>query len=251
MPKATKKMKSKKSHQKLINMVGCSKNHKHLKTCKKNKRRVRLGTKRHYKHNGGGGCGSCGCPVGGLTWSEMNKYGGKSNFFPLNSVPNATVPLNYGPALGASGQIGGSCAMCSAIPVHSGGGHFYKPPSLVPGPFVGSAWGPNVSQWPAIDGVGGDRNYFNPYNLNKDPALQMSLNDAGYKTAYSKVGGRKRRSNKKGGGVMPQDLTNLGNNLGFNFKSAYNALNGYPAPVNPLPYKDQLSNSLNSSKLMY
>jgi hypothetical protein len=62
-----------------------------------------------------------------------------------------------------------------------------------------------------------------------------------------KLGGSKRRKNLrkkhrtvKGGGLVPQDLVNLGRDLSFNYKSAYNALNGYGAPTNPLPYKDQI-----------
>ena len=62
-------------------------------------------------------------------------------------------------------------------------------------------------------------------------------------------GKNKRKTSKlrinRGGGLLPQDLVNLGREVGFNFKSAYNSLNGYKAPVNPLPYKDQLrSNSV-------
>jgi hypothetical protein len=45
--------------------------------------------------------------------------------------------------------------------------------------------------------------------------------------------------------LVPQDLVNLGRNAMFNIGSAYNGLNGYSAPVNPLPYKDQLVNSQN------
>ena len=78
----------------------------------------------------------------------------------------------------------------------------------------------------------------------------MSLNGAGYNTMNSKVGGRikgkrGRKSYKKksikGGGLIPQDLVNLGSNFSFNLKSAYNSLNGYKAPIDPLPYKDQLT----------
>jgi hypothetical protein len=40
-----------------------------------------------------------------------------------------------------------------------------------------------------------------------------------------------------------QDLVNLGRDFTYNFKSAYNALNGYSAPVNPAPYRDQLTHN--------
>jgi hypothetical protein len=287
MPRKTRKSKK----QKVVNMIGCSKTHKHKKSCKRSI--SNLGSKcpkcgvncrcgstcncpkpcpgncylnRRVKR-GGGGCGSCGCPIPPLSWSQMNQFGG----FPLNSVPEATVPLNYGPILGATGQNGGNCGsgMCSVSSMQSGGNcgsgmysvssmnggsNFYKPPSLVPGPIVGSPWGADISKWPSMDGIGGDRNNFLPYNLNKDPALQMSMNDAGYNTLNSKVGGKSKKhrkyKGKRGGGLIPQDLVNLGRDVGFNLKSAYNALNGYSAPVNPLPYKDQLSNVTNTNNLL-
>jgi hypothetical protein len=48
-------------------------------------------------------------------------------------------------------------------------------------------------------------------------------------------------SKKRGGGFIPQDLVNFGRTFTYGLGSAYNAINGYPQPVNPLPYKDQLS----------
>lgn len=40
-----------------------------------------------------------------------------------------------------------------------------------------------------------------------------------------------------------QDLINLGRQFQFGLGSAYNALVGQSSPVNPLPWKDQLTNS--------
>jgi hypothetical protein len=75
--------------------------------------------------------------------------------------------------------------------------------------------------------------------------------DAGYKTLSSMVGGYKYKNRaKKGGGIIPQDLVNLGQDFTFNLKSAYNSLNGYSAPVNPLPYKDQLPQSFNNARML-
>ena len=54
----------------------------------------------------------------------------------------------------------------------------------------------------------------------------------GKKTKHS----RSKKMHKRGGGIIPQDLTNLGREIAFSTGSAYNALNGYPAPVNPAPY---------------
>ena len=42
--------------------------------------------------------------------------------------------------------------------------------------------------------------------------------------------------------IIPQELTNLGRSVQFGLGGAYNAVNGYDAPVNPMPYKGQLNN---------
>jgi len=254
--KSRKVRKTKTRRQKVVNMIGCSKKHKHNKTCKKNI--FSSLAKRFGLQRAGSGCGSCGCPIPPLSWKQMNSFGGSSQY-PPNYVKMAgtSAPLNYGPILGASGQVGGHCGQC----VQSGGS-FYKPAAPIPGPFVGSAWGAPINQWPGVNGVSGDRNFLTNYDNNtndivgKDPALQMTMNDAGYQTLNSKVGGkhvRKSRSHSKktsGGGLVPQDLVNLGNSVSYNFKSAYNGINGYAAPVNPLPYKDQMSDALSNNRII-
>ena len=134
-------------------------------------------------------------------------------------------------------QMGGSCG-CNLLPMQNGG-NFYKPPSPLPGPFVGKSWTPQIEGWPGVNGVGADRNYLAQNLYPSDPQTMM------------KLGGKKRRKinkskktrslrSKKAGNLISQDLVNLGRSISFNMGSAYNALNGYPAPVNPLPYKDQL-----------
>lgn len=125
---------------------------------------------------------------------------------------------------------GGACSSC----LMRGGNHFYKPAAPIPGPFVGESWNAPVNNWPGVNGVGGDRNYLAYNNYPTDPQTAMILE-----------GGKRRRGSRrsrrgKGGGLIPQDLVNVGRDIGFNMGSAYNALRGYQAPVNPLPYKDQL-----------
>jgi hypothetical protein len=88
----------------------------------------------------------------------------------------------------------------------------------IPGPFVGKSWSPNTNDWPGTNGVGSDNNYLSPYDVSKNPQLQMKM---------------------EGGGFIPQDLVNLGRDFTYNLKSTYNTLNGYDAPINPLPYKHQ------------
>ena len=340
MPRKTSNKRSnnkrKTRKQKLYIMRGCSKN---AKSCKNKKLFSSLGNKACPKcgpncHCGpnckcphkcpgncylnrplkGGsssssGCGSCGCPIAPY---PMN--GG----YPLNEIPPATAPLNYGEILGTGQnggamQNGGTCTACGQVPVTSStqsGGNFFKPIGPMPGPVVGSSWGASLNKWPGVNDIGGDRNYLKSYDANnniigKDPQLQMSMNDAGYNSMYSKVGGyrygskpstsstssntsssnttssntlsdsdtnantntysmsnsnRKSKSKRrtksnynsvKGGGLVPQDLVNLGSDFTFNLKSAYNALNGYAAPVDPLPYKGQLNILYNNGRPVF
>jgi hypothetical protein len=218
MPRKTRRRTRK---QKVINMIGCAKrcsNGKHVKSCK----HIFL------SQRGGQGCGSNGCPIAPLSFEKMNAF---SN--------------NYKPSLNQNG----GCGSCG-INYMKGGNTFYKPAPLMPGPFVGSEWAYN--KLPGMDGIGGNRNYLPSVNVGNDPALQMTMNGAGYKTMNSMVGGKKKRKtvkNMKAGGLIPQDLVNLGNDFTFNFKSAYNALNGTSPPTNPSPYRGQLINTMSINRI--
>ena len=212
---------------------------------------------------GSSGCGSCGCPYAPLSIKQMNMFGGETTTPPNNILP-ATVPLNYKPILGV-GQNGGSCSFCGGRQpsVSQSGGNFFKPAGPIPGPMVGSSWGAPIDKWPGVNGTGGDRNFLKSYDAEnnivaKNPQLQMITGDSGYTGSrnWNSITGGRRKSGRtksrsksvKGGGLIPQDLVNLGSDFSFNLKSAYNSLNGYKAPVDPLPYKDQLSNSLNNNR---
>ena len=46
-----------------------------------------------------------------------------------------------------------------------------------------------------------------------------------------------------------QDLINLGRQTQFGVGSVYNGLTGYAAPVNPLPWKDQMPNLPNVTSI--
>jgi len=211
------------------------------------------------QHGGYNGCGSCGCPLSPMSWNQMNKFGGKISSYP--EVLNQPVINNYAKdgfnSILGIGQNGGNCSACGQIPVVSslsGGGNFYKQIGPMPGPEVGNAWGANL-KWPGINGVGGDRNFLNSYNTNNDPTTQQLPADAnsGYPNKMSLVGGyryNKKNTSKKGGGLVPQDLVNLGRDFSYNFKTAYNAINGYKAPVDPAPYKGQLTGTLNNNSFM-
>ena len=124
-------------------------------------------------------------------------------------------------------KMSGGCSGCMS---QSGGS---LPP--VPAPLVGKSWTPQVSGWPGVDGVDGSRNYLANNLYDKfDPQTMMQLGGSKKKSF------RRRRSRTQcGGSLIPQQVTNLGRDLSFNFKSTYNAMNGYSAPVDPRPYMDQ------------
>jgi len=249
----------------------CSCTHKCPGNCYLNKK---------INSKGGAGCGPNGCPIAPFSWAQMNAVqgGAKSKnlkgglkYNPPNNVMKTELVLPNGQnPLGSIGQVGsgfnqtgGSCgATCGLQPPQiQTGGSFYKPGPPMPGPFIGNAWGTSISKWPSVDGIGGNRNFlknYDTYNNNivtKNPQLQQLTADidAGYKTLSSMVGGYNYKNNKrskKGGGLIPQDLVNLGQDFTYNLNSVYNSLNGYSAPVNPLPYKDQLSHSLNNNRIL-
>jgi len=180
-------------------------------SCSRSRSRSRRMTKSATRTlKGGQGCGTTACPIAPYSWKQM--------------------------------QQGGTCGSCGLSPMT--GGSFYKPPAPIPGPFVGQAWSPSIADWPGVNGVGGDSNYL-ANNLYKglDPQTMMKLGG-------SRKGRKGKRKGLRGGGLIPQDLVNLGRDVSFNFKSAYNALNGYPAPINSLPYKDQLSGSMSANRII-
>lgn len=192
---------------------------------------------RTIKRYGGSGCGAYGCPIAPLSFQQMNQFGGSASF--------------YKPAPPMPGPITGAAINYSKL----------------------GSW-PGVD---GIAGNRNYLESYNTKTnniINHDPALKMSLDgDSGYvQKPSSMVGGyryhqhhtnKKHHKNKgnvkrrhkslfsvslskpattgssRGGGFLPQDLVNLGNRIGYNVHSAYNTLNGYKAPVNPLPFKDQ------------
>jgi hypothetical protein len=251
MPRKSRKRSQKTRKQKVYVMRGCSKS----KSCKNKRQTASLGcpkcgpnchcgpnckcshncsgncylNRQNHKGGSNSGCGSCGCPIAPY---KMNQYGG-------------------------------SCGACGL----QSGGNFFKAGSNMPGPIVGQSWGASTNELPGMDGVSNNRNYLSPSSnvIDNDPQLKMTMNASGYtgyKMLNSIVGGKKRKQPKskrrnksmnklmKAGGLIPQDLVNLGNDFSFNLKSAYNAINGYKAPIDPLPYKDQLSHSMNNKILV-
>jgi hypothetical protein len=123
-----------------------------------------------------------------------------------------------------------------------------------PNGLVGNAWTLSSNGWPGVDGIPGNRNYLEPNLYDKgDP--QTAMIATGANPPFSVGGGRVKRhrhTRQRGGDVtrlMPQDLVNLGRQVQFGVGSTYNALNGYPAPVNPQPWADQLPNTTGLSTI--
>ncbi len=162
----------------------------------------------------GGGCG-CGLPV---------MSGGKKR--------NG----GCGPLCGTGFMIGGvrhrascRCSKCKKRSMKGGNNGISYPNGL-----TGSAFTPgNVDGWPGVDGVGGNRNFFSNNTYNNDISRQMVNNPP-----FSK-GGKKKQKGGTLSNFMTQDLINLGRQFQFGVGTAYNALAGYSAPINPLPWKDQ------------
>jgi hypothetical protein len=212
-----KKFKTKK--QKVLNMKGCSK----MKDLTKKNKKNTFFSLAKCKHCGPNCyCGpNCNCPPKcpgncGLNKPTHISKGGAGCGNTL--CPIASYPMNGGCNCGlVGGRKHKQSCMCSLC---KRGGSFYKPAAPIPGPFIGQPWTPLVPTWPGVDGVSSNRNYLEQNMYKNDPQTMMKL--------------------QSGGGIIPQDLVNLGRNLVFNAESVYNALNGYEGPPNPLPYKDQL-----------
>jgi hypothetical protein len=126
--------------------------------------------------------------------------------------------------------------------------------AIYPDGLDGNPWTPAISGWPGVDGIGGDRNHYSLNTYTNDVSRQIL--DIGANRPYLGWKGGSRKRKQKGGTVsnfLSQDLINLGRQFQFGVGSAYNALAGYPAPVNPLPWKGQLANtpSLSTIKATY
>jgi hypothetical protein len=137
-------------------------------------------------------------------------------------------------------QKGGSCGTEACGLQQTGGWTFKTGLPPIPSPLQGNPWTVNTK---------GDENYLknNLYD-NGDPQTMMKLNGGSLNKKRSRrYKSRSRKSLMRGGSLVPQQLTNLGRDLSFSFKSAYNHMNGYSSPVDPKPYMDQFKPSHFSS----
>jgi hypothetical protein len=173
----------------------------------------------------GGGCGCGGLPFmsGGVKNRSHNKH--------RLGCKCSTCKMNVKSMNGGGGCTTGN----NGIPYPNG---------LVGKPYV------NSSNLPGANGIPGDANYYSNNTYNNDVSRQMI--DVGANSPFLGFlgfkGGKKYNKTKKqrkqrGGNFsnfLGQDLINLGRQLGNGVGTAFNALNGYPAPVSPLPWKGQL-----------
>jgi hypothetical protein len=150
---------------------------------------------------------------------------------------------------GARHRLGCKCSSCKTKRGSNMKGG--NPGIPYPDGLVGSPWTSSITTWPGVNGVQGDSNYLALNKYHNDPQTAMIY--TGANPPFS-IGGSKDRTRKQRGGTLSnfltQDLINLGRQFQFGVGSAYNALAGYSSPVNPMPWKGQLSNtfSLNTMK---
>jgi len=173
--------------------------------------------------------------------SKTKKYrGGNENTNNLErAFPNTGPVMLEGelgtPFLNSQGnQRGGNCGC--GLPAMSGG----RMRGGNGTGFVGQPWSGSPSDWPGVDGISGNRNYLAQNNFPTDPQTEMI--STGAQPPF--LGGRgKNKKRQKGGSFsnfLAQDLINFGRQFQYGLGTTYNALAGYSAPVNPLPWKDQM-----------
>jgi hypothetical protein len=247
MPKSRK--------QKLYKMRGCSK--------KKKSRKHKGGA----KYNGGanmnlaytGKAPIFSTPNPHLAYTGSNKTGGtnasnstnSSNMRVNTNAANPVYPNTGGPPahqnwINSSTQRGGSCGgTCGLLKGGNNGlpyGQGLAPmkPILAPSGLTGSKWDSNFG-WPGTNNVGGDHNHY-PLNKYEPFDISRQIKDTGAQPPFL-GGGRKKnkgKSKKQRGGTLSnflyQDLVNVGRQFQFGLGSTYNALSGYGAPVNPMPW---------------
>lgn len=241
MPKSKK--------QKLYKMRGCS---------KKNKSRKYKGGNMNLAYTGK--------PIFSLPNPHL-AYTGGSNMRINTNAENPVYPNTGGPPASQNwlnsstikgGSCGGTCGLikggsnhrteckCSKCKGQKGGnglpfgqGLPEMKPILSPSGLTGENWAADF-KWPGTTNVGGNNNH---YALNTYSPVDISrqMQDLGAQPPFLGGGKRKRKSKKQRGGSLSnflyQDLVNVGRQFQYGVGSTYNALSGYSAPVNPMPWQ--------------
>jgi len=194
-----------------------------------------------------GGCGPT-CLKGGSGCNSCNLFGGNNHRQGCKCSECKSGMTDTGNETGKNMFMsGGACSTSNnGIPYPNG--------------TAGTSWSP--SSWPASKGLlPGDATHFSLNNYNNDVPLQMKAEGAA--PPFSVGGGKRRKNMKKNkktvkkrkqrGGTLTnfigQDLINLGRQMQFGLGSAYNGLNGYKQPTNPMPWKGQLPSTANLTTL--
>jgi hypothetical protein len=151
--------------------------------------------------------------------------------YPSQPVP----PANGVNFINSGNQKGGNCGC--GLQMSGGNGVKY------PNGLVGSPINVSTNELPGVNGIPGDRNY---YDLNKYPTdVQLAIQPSPLVGGKRRNRGKKSNKGKRGGAtsnLLFQDLVNLGRQFQYGLGSAYNGINGYPASPNPMPWKDQIVN---------
>lgn len=223
----------------------------------------------HKRHRGR----MCSCKKGGFSVPggvSGLAYTGK----PIQTIPNPHLAYtgkggSYTPLInrfpnyqgGGCGTLcGGMKGGCGCGSPQSGGTGAPMGPApsenlligkgLIPNGLTGSPW--TAQNWPGSTNISGNNNH---YALNKyiqDPQTIGIIDEGTTSNLIPKLfkGGSRKRKNKKthmskrsrkAGGLIPQDLVNLGRYVYWDGASAQNILDGYKPPANPLPWSDQYS----------
>jgi len=200
--------------------------------------------------------GDCGCGIAAPTMSGGSR---KKNMHHKHH----SITCTCGSCKHKQHRVGCRCSLCKMKHGSNmlGGGGCSTSNNGIPYPngLVGRGY-ENPNNLPGANHIPGDANFYKLNDYNNDVSRQMV--DVGANPpflGFLGLGGGKGRKNhkkmtmtkrrKQRGGTLTnflgQDLINLGRQIGFGMGSAYNALNGYSAPTNPLPWKDQLPNTVN------
>jgi hypothetical protein len=165
-------------------------------------------------------------PTGTPIWNQASAQRGG------NCGPQCSMGFMVG---GKKHRSGCKCSKCKKMNKKGGNAGIPYPNGL-----VGSSWTPEVSGWPGVDGISGDRNYLAQNQYHVDP--QTAMINVGANPPFIHGGKRKQKGGNTSN-LFTQDLINLGRQFQFGLGSAYNALAGYAAPINPMPWRDQMPNA--------
>jgi len=229
-----KKSSASKRTQKLWKMKGCAKSRRNLGGKRGGSWGKKTGGKKgKSRKQRGGNCG-CGLQLGGGCRCGLQLGGAQKG--------GCSSCLSGGVQMGgrAGVQMGGRAGVQMG---GRAGGINYGGPAL-----VGAPWSGKIADWPGVSGKDGQTNFF---SLNEYKSVDPQTSMISERDQQTFMKGGRRLRNKRGGGVVPQDLVNLGRSMVYGLGSAYNTLNGYASPANPLPYKDQLVDSPTRNALKY